>query len=124
MSPTGPVDNDMPRAYREFVIIQAHQAMSGNDNIDFLVIRAVSVASNISARGDGNEVNEVAVDSIRSLKGSMGVYCGGAAMSHFRFKRDRLEKEVSWYECGQWLLQVQKIILGAFNQTILGGWHD
>ena len=101
MSPTGSVNNDVPGSYREFVVIQAHPAMSRDDNVDFFVVEVVCVTSDISGRRHGNEVNEVALDSIRSLKGSMNMYGGRAAMSNFRYKREGLEEEMSLCDLGQ-----------------------
>jgi hypothetical protein len=128
MGPPRSVNNDVPRAYREFVTIQVHQAMSRNDNVDFLVIQAVGVASDISGRRNGNEVNEVAADSIRSLNGSMSVNRGGTAMSNFRFKRERLEEEVSWCGFGQLAIPTREIILGVSLDSVQPddpmGWRD
>jgi hypothetical protein len=100
------------------VTIQVHQATSRNDNVDFLVIQAVGVASDISGRRDGNEVNEVAIDSVRSLKGSMSVYGGRAAMSDFRLKRERLEEEVSWCDFGQLATPLQEVIPGVSLDSV------
>jgi hypothetical protein len=61
MSPTGSVNNDMPGSYREFVVIQAHQAVSRDDNVNFLVVQTVRVAADISGRRHGNEVTEIAM---------------------------------------------------------------
>jgi hypothetical protein len=110
----------MPRTYREFVTIQVHQAMSRNDDVDFFVIQAVSVASDISGRGDDNEVNEVAVDSIRSLKRSTSMDGGGAAMSNLRFKRKTLEEVVSLCDLGHWLLQAVES-LACFSRRLSVG---